>query len=128
MAQIRLVRTLPATRPQVAGVDYCRAARGYTAQAAAAPKNRRSCRFCGELHRARRCSAPIRRGWGWPGWENGTEERTALMLSGSPRSAKQMRIATFVASRSSTAVYSPASTAPIPRPRFTSFGTPAKPQ
>jgi hypothetical protein len=49
-----------------------RAHRGWTAQAIGAPADGAiRCRFCGEAgHHGSTCAAPIRRGWGWPGWES----------------------------------------------------------
>jgi len=129
MPQVHLIRILPDTAPQRdLSADLSRRNRGYTVQAVASTV-RRACRFCGEYHRARLCTAPIRRGWGAPGWETeGGEARAELVATGSPSKDMQRRMATFAAPRSKTAQYSPASMRRMPNPSLTASGTPAKPQ
>lgn len=107
-----------------------RPALGFTVQAVSSP-NRRACRFCGapmKAHRARDCGTPVRRGWGYPGWENEDPDRQALVATGSPSKKKQRRMAFLAAARSSTGVHMPKSKPSKPSRVRTSGGTPAKPQ
>ncbi len=128
MPQLRLVRLTFGNAPQRdLSADPSRRQRGYTVQAIGSPV-KRCCRFCGEYHRARLCGAPIRRGWGWPGWETMGEERFALATTGAPSKAMQRRMATFALPRSKTVTHSPALTRRMPSPTRTSSGTPANPQ
>lgn len=128
-AHIRLVAIHPGERPigEYPSRDTSRVLRAYTIQAANSPV-RGACRYCGERHYAPRCSAPVRRGWGYPGWEKETEERAALFESGSPSSDMQSRMASAADFRSSTAITFVGSNSESPSPSLTSEGTLTNPQ
>lgn len=68
---MKLIRTYHGERPSPArwGGKASRAVAGMTIAAVRSP-HLRPCRYCGEPeHRAKVCSAPVLRGWGWKGWQ-----------------------------------------------------------
>lgn len=113
--------------------------RGWTAQAIGrdvGPKGGDGaiCRYCGEVgHHPLDCVRPIRRGWGWPGWEDeranvssdSSYERAAI---GSPKSSKQTRMASLACATVKTGVKRAKLTRSRPKRRRSSSGTPENPQ